>query len=194
MTATTVILRSVAASALMAFGARGVGAQGAPPRPAPTVAPPAAPLVAPPAAPSPPPPAPTVIVPASSLPPSDSAVALCKNGTWIYEPGAATDCAQRGGLVVAMPARAVPPAVMAVAARAAITAPARIAAAPPAGSTMQCKDGTFLFGAPTADRCAGNGGVAAIFTRPTPAPPPSPLPTVAPPAGPAPPRPALPLP
>jgi hypothetical protein len=35
---------------------------------------------------------------------------------------------------------------------------------------MQCKDGTFLYGTPSADRCTSNGGVAVIFPRPAPAP------------------------
>ncbi|MFI5232844.1 MAG: hypothetical protein ACHQSE_10075 [Gemmatimonadales bacterium] len=29
---------------------------------------------------------------------------------------------------------------------------------------MRCKDGTYLSGGPAADRCAGNGGVASIFS------------------------------
>jgi len=39
-------------------------------------------------------------------------------------------------------------------------------AAPPAGTTMRCKDGSYLSGAPSADRCSGNGGVAAVFPAP----------------------------
>jgi hypothetical protein len=35
--------------------------------------------------------------------------------------------------------------------------------APPAGTTMRCKDGSYLSGAPSADRCANNGGVATVF-------------------------------
>jgi hypothetical protein len=33
----------------------------------------------------------------------------------------------------------------------------------PAGSTMRCKDGTYLSGTPSADRCSANGGTAVIF-------------------------------
>ena len=119
-----------------------------------------------------PPTPPKNTTPSSAMPPSDSAVALCKNGTWIYGSGSPADCTQRGGLLVAMPKRAAPPSVTAVAsmASAAVIAPAKVAAAPPATATMQCKDGTFLYGAPSADRCTNNGGLAAIFTRPTPPP------------------------
>lgn len=28
---------------------------------------------------------------------------------------------------------------------------------------MRCKDGSYLSGAPSADRCANNGGVASVF-------------------------------
>ncbi len=119
-----------------------------------------------------PPTAPKNITPLSALPPSDSAVALCKNGTWIYGSGSPADCIQRGGLWVAMPKRATPPSALAAAVTvtASVIAPARVALAPPPTATMQCKDGTFLYGAPSADRCANNGGLAAIFTHPTPAP------------------------
>lgn len=157
----TAPLRLAVAAGVVAFGAPRLGAQatGTPPTP--------------PAPPPPPATAPKVIVPASALPPSDSAVALCKDGSWVYAPRTAADCTQRGGLQVAMPLRAMAPAVAAAITRAAlVAAPAKAAAAPPAGATAQCKDGTFLFGAPNADRCAGNGGVAAIFSRPTPAPTP----------------------
>ena len=119
-----------------------------------------------------PPTAPKDITPSSALLPSDSAVALCKNGTWIYGSGSPADCIQRGGLLVAMPKRTTPPSALAAAAAvsASVIAPSRVALAPPATATMQCKDGTFLYDAPSADRCVNNGGLAAIFTRPTPAP------------------------
>ena len=46
--------------------------------------------------------------------------------------------------------------------------------APPSGATMRCKDGSYLTGRPSADRCDGNAGVAVIFpaapvSPPTPA-------------------------
>ncbi|MBC7673274.1 MAG: hypothetical protein H7247_12710 [Polaromonas sp.] len=58
----------------------------------------------------------------------------------------------------------------------AVTPAQRIAsadAAPPAGATMRCKDGTFLTGAASEQRCAGNGGLSVTFqaARPTPQPP-----------------------
>ena len=58
----------------------------------------------------------------------------------------------------------------------AITPAQRVAsagAAPPAGATMRCKDGTFLTGAASEQRCAGNGGLSVTFPAPpkTPQPP-----------------------
>jgi hypothetical protein len=57
-----------------------------------------------------------------------------------------------------------PPAPLTTAARIAAAdrtvAPARTA---PIGATMQCKDGTYLTGAPSAGRCSNNGGIAAIY-------------------------------
>ena len=159
MTRYSSVLVLTAVAMLIAFTAGNAGAQGSA-VPTPHVAP------------SPPPTPPKTIVPSSALPPTDSSVALCNNGTWIYIPGVATDCAQRAGLRVAMPRRAPTPQIVAAAtaAQASVVAPARVALTPPATSTMQCKDGTFLYGAPSADRCANNGGLAAIFARPTPPP------------------------
>lgn len=157
------LLRLATAAIVIALGAPRLGAQTAGPPPAP------------PAPPSPPPAGPKLVVPASAMVPADSAVALCNNGTWIYAPGAPTDCAQRGGLRVAMPPRPTPPAV-ATARAALVAAPAATPTAPPAGATGQCKDGTFLFGTPTADSCTGKGGVAATFSRPAPPPPRPPRP------------------
>ena len=162
MTRKISVISFVAVSALFAVTAERASAQGSPniTTPVPHIAP------------SPPPTPPKIIVPTSALPPTDSSVALCKNGTWIYAPGVATDCAQRGGLLVAMSRRAAPPQIVSAVAtaKASVIAPARVASAPPATSTMQCKDGTFLYGAPSADRCANNGGLAAIFARPIPPP------------------------
>ena len=163
MTRKISVISLLVASALFAMTSERASAQG-------TSAPSTTPV--PHVSPSPPPPPPKTIVPTSALLPTDSSVALCKNGTWIYNPGNAAECAQRGGLLVAMPKRAAAPQVMAAAAvvSASVIAPARVALAPPTTATMQCKDGTFLYGAPSADRCANNGGLAAIFSHPTPAP------------------------
>jgi hypothetical protein len=47
-------------------------------------------------------------------------------------------------------------------------------AAPPVGSTMRCKDGTYLGGVPSEGACTGHGGLAAALLTPrTPPPPPS---------------------
>lgn len=58
----------------------------------------------------------------------------------------------------------------------AITPAQRIASAdpaPPPGATMRCKDGTFLTGVASEQRCAGNGGLGVSFPAPveTPRPP-----------------------
>jgi hypothetical protein len=109
------------------------------------------------------PPAPIAASPAP-IPP-DGAVALCVDNTFVKDPGTVADCAKHGGLKVAMPSHA-----KTVARKANPTLAAGAAAvshAPPAGATMHCKDGTFLTGTPSKDRCANNGGLAAILPAPT---------------------------
>ena len=69
-------------------------------------------------------------------------------------------------------ARAVPSPIAALA----VTPAQRIASAdpaPPPGATMRCKDGTFLTGVASEQRCAGNGGLGVTFqaTPATPQPP-----------------------
>lgn len=67
------------------------------------------------------------------------------------------------------------PAVLAPSVRAAEVAPVVVpqSLTPPAGATMRCKDGTWLFGAPSAARCDRNGGLATILpVRAAPPPPP----------------------
>lgn len=74
------------------------------------------------------------------------------------------------------PAKPVPPPPSASgtpAASRAVAAPA--ATAPPAGATMRCKDGTYLSGTPSANRCSANGGLAALIPQRAAAPP-APLP------------------
>jgi hypothetical protein len=152
----------MAAVALIALTTERASAQG-------TAAPPTAP--APHVSPSPPPVAQTVLVPASALPPTDSAVALCNNGTFVKEPGTVADCASRGGLRVAMPPRVKAPALAPALAPSFSLRPAIADQAPPAGATMRCKDGTYLSGTASANRCANNGGLAAILPPPPPVPP-----------------------
>ena len=124
---------------------------------------------------SPPPPAPSTAPTAAPMPP-DSAVALCMDGSWIKTPRTAADCTARGGLRVAMPPKAEPipaPVAASAASRNIIAAQrATLNVGIPAGATMQCKDGTFLFGAPDESRCAQSGGVAAMMPANLPAPPP----------------------
>ncbi|CAN5864153.1 hypothetical protein BH11GEM1_BH11GEM1_20500 [soil metagenome] len=85
---------------------------------------------------------------------------------------------QAAPTVVAGPPAPTPlaPPVRTPIAASAVTPAQRIAsaaAAPPAGATMRCKDGTFLTGAPSEQRCDGNGGVSVTFpaAAPTPQPP-----------------------
>jgi hypothetical protein len=158
----------LAAVALIVLGAERSGAQSAPPPPriasgaTAAGAPAPSPLLVPATAAVPAPP--KTVVPASALPPKDSAVALCNNGTFVMQPGTPADCASRGGLRVAMPPRTKVPVRQAGPAAAAASArPAIAAQLAPANATMHCKDGTYLTGAPSTDRCANNGGVAAIF-------------------------------
>jgi hypothetical protein len=124
---------------------------------------------------TPPPPAPSTAPTAAPTPP-DSAVALCMDGIWIKTPRTAADCTARGGLRVAMPPKAEPipaPVAASAASRNIIAAQrATLNVGIPAGATMQCKDGTFLFGAPDESRCAQSGGVAAMMPANLPAPPP----------------------
>jgi hypothetical protein len=170
MTRLTIAAGIATASALLTLSAARVDAQGAPPPP-PRVAPATAstqttPTVPGPAlklpAPATPPAPPKVVVPPSAQPPSDSAVALCNNGTWVMIPGTAADCGSRGGLRVAMVPHAKPPVKRTVAVAPNVSA-AVVQQPRPAGSTMRCKDGTYLSGTPSADRCSANGGTAVIF-------------------------------
>ena len=74
------------------------------------------------------------------------------------------------------PAPLVPPVPKPIVASA-VTPAQRIAsadAAPPAGATMRCKDGTFLSGEASEQRCAGYGGLGVTFqaTPAIPQPPP----------------------
>ena len=116
------------------------------------------------------------MAPAARIAPPADAVALCSDGTFIVAPGDSTGCASHRGVRVMLPPRAEPPLKASTASAAAAANVQALAAqhaerlAPPSNATMQCKDGTFLYGKPSDDRCAGNGGVAAIFSHPTPAP------------------------
>ena len=171
------IVRIAATAALIALHAEHARAQQAAPPPPPRVAQPSAPAAtgaaaAAAATPLPTPPAPTppkVVVPASVLPPNDSAVALCNNGTFVMKPRTVADCANRGGLKIALAQKGVTAPTRRVAASQSVR-PAVVAQAPPAGATMHCKDGTYLTGTPNKDRCANNGGLAAILPSTPPAP------------------------
>ena len=63
---------------------------------------------------------------------------------------------------VANPARKTPVAIAPAATKTVLTAEA-----PPIGATMRCKDGTYLTGTPSADRCSGNGGVSVTYPAQT---------------------------
>ncbi len=96
--------------------------------------------------------------------PPPNAVAHCSDGAYVVPPAPASACAQHGGLRAAFQRSAPPPRPGTATAS---TQPARsVAVAPaaiPIGATMHCKDGTYLSGTPAADRCANNGGLAAIL-------------------------------
>jgi hypothetical protein len=117
-----------------------------------------------------------VVVP--TVPPPD-AVAHCADGTYVTAPADPATCSQHGGLKAAFLRASTPPRPGAAsAANAPVSAQisrsvVRTPDAAPAGATMRCKDGTWLTGARSADRCANNGGVATIVTAQQ-APPPQP--------------------
>jgi len=100
------------------------------------------------------------------------AVALCRDGTYLVPPSAVSDCSSHRGLQAAMPQRAAPPSAGAAQARVQATPSVALAnAAPPAGATMRCKDGTYLSDRPSADACSGRGGLAAALPLAGAAPP-----------------------
>ena len=190
MTPKTTIIGVAAAFALVSLNPARATAQGAPPPP-PRVAPstpsttpaanptPAAKILVPASAPIPPAPAtpPKIVTPASAQPPSDSAVALCMNGTFVKLPGTPADCASRGGLRVAMPRRGkappapgTPEALAAVAARSSSVRTVNASVAPPVGATARCKDASFVTIVPSPTMCDGHGGVSAMFPAAKPAP------------------------
>jgi hypothetical protein len=114
--------------------------------------------------------------PATPAAPADAA-AQCRDGSFILQPGNASGCATHGGLLMAMPRRTVPPALTRVApAPVAMQAAVSADAPPPSGSTMRCKDGTYLGGTPSAGACAAYGGLAAILPAPRQAPAQAPRP------------------
>ena len=118
-----------------------------------------------------------IVAPTAPLAPPANAVALCSDGTFVVAPSDSTGCASHRGVRVMLPRLAEPPLKASAASAAtaanvqALAAPQAVRLAPPSNATMQCKDGTFLFGTPSADRCAGSGGVAAIFSGPRQPPP-----------------------
>ena len=115
---------------------------------------------------------------AARMQPPTNAVAQCKDGTFIVSPATTSGCATHRGLLVTMPPRTTPPAPsattrVAVAPMAMQAAAPASAAAPPAGATMRCKDGSYLAGTPAPGACAANGGLAAVLPAPR-TPPPAP--------------------
>ena len=82
--------------------------------------------------------------------------------------------AQPAPPTVAAQPRPVPPSLAEIRAAqpSAAPSPASGPATPPVGATMRCRDGTWLSGAPAADRCTQRGGVLIyVPQRPTPPPP-----------------------
>ena len=89
-------------------------------------------------------------------------VARCRDGAFIVPPATASACSTHRGVLVTI-VRPAPPPVPTRATSAPTAAVLAPAAPPPAGSTMRCKDGTYLGGTPFAAACAGHGGLAAIL-------------------------------
>ena len=117
---------------------------------------------------------PDSVRPASGAPPAPppaNATARCRDGTYVVPPAVSGACTARGGLLVTIPQRAAP-AIPAnrVAAPVAAVAAAPASAGPPAGATMQCKDGSYLSGTPSGAACAGHGGLGAVLPAPRTAP------------------------
>ncbi|HUK21789.1 MAG TPA: hypothetical protein VLV45_09550 [Gemmatimonadales bacterium] len=115
--------------------------------------------------------------PAPAKAPPSNAVAQCVDGSYVVAPNDPRSCASHRGIRVVLPHTTAPSHATSSLARAAGTTKAATPAnaTPPAGSTMRCKDGTYLSGPPTAGRCDANGGLAAVLHangRPVPAPPP----------------------
>jgi len=99
-----------------------------------------------------------------------NAIAQCGDGTFVVPPQDASACRGREGVLTVMPQGRTPPP-RPTAAAALVAAPlVDPTAPPPDGATMRCKDGTYLFGAPSAGRCGANGGVAAELPAPRTAP------------------------
>ena len=102
--------------------------------------------------------------PAKMLPaePPVDAVALCGDGTWVVAPADPSACASRGNAKILF-TPTTRQATPLTAARSIIAQPTPFAIVRPDGATMQCKDGTYLFGAPSDERCWQNGGVGVTF-------------------------------
>ena len=96
-----------------------------------------------------------------SEPPAD-AVALCGDGSWVIAPSDPSACASRGNakILFTPTTRQVAPLA---AARSTVAQQTPSANVRPDGTTMQCMDGTYLFGAPSDERCRQNGGVGVTF-------------------------------
>ncbi len=97
--------------------------------------------------------------------PPEGAVALCMDNTFVKDPGTVADCSKHGGLRAAMTPHGTKTITRKSNSTLGVTN-AAVNQAPPAGATMHCKDGTYLTGAPSKDRCANNGGLAAILPAP----------------------------
>lgn len=153
----TLAAATIALSGAVPLAAQQAGGAAAPPAPV-------APVLTP-ASPAPPAPA-TRAVP---VPPA-GAVAECRDGSFAVPPETPKACDARGGVRILLPGPRATPAPPSGAARADARVTALAPSAPPAGATMQCKDGTWLTGARDAARCAANGGLGVMLPERTPAP------------------------
>jgi hypothetical protein len=128
---------------------------------------------------APPPPRPAPLVPASQRTPTPALSLKPAPDVGLARPSsvhpdsarAARQRAQSAAIAAAAPAarlasppRRTPTPAATTSAKTVNTADTR-----PIGATMRCKDGTYLTGAPSADRCSGNGGVAVTYSPQSPA-------------------------
>ena len=162
-------------------GASAAGAQAvrvAPPVPAPLpTAAPRAPLRQAPSAPAPAIPtaaqAALTAAPTAATPPVPPALPAVPP-TAAVAANAAAIAASAAPAPPPLPGVVPPPAPASSQALVVAPAPSTASMAVPLGSTMRCKDGTWLNGTPAPDRCETRGGVAVIVPVPS-TPPPVPL-------------------
>jgi N-acetylmuramoyl-L-alanine amidase len=183
-------IRIAASAIFLALAHTAVAQSGTPSTPAPPAQAAPQPLKLPPS--SPPPPRPAAVVPASQRTPTPPLGVRPVPDAGLVKPSsmhpdsaraaAARTAAARTSATAtvppALPAARVnnPPRVPKTAATPVVSANMVAAQPRPDGATMRCKDGTYITGTASADRCANNGGVTATFPAASAPPPPRPQP------------------